>query len=216
MSAFHEQVIEEFRGNGGRVGGVFQGADLLLLTTRGARGGRDHTTPALYVCDGARLLVFASNGGAPKHPAWYHHLRADPRVTVELGSGGGRVERFAARAVVTEGAERDRLHAARSLRDPAFAAYQAGTDRLIPVVALHRADGIDDPARHAAIAARPVAVHTELRAEPAALRAGLDGPQPRPGERLPAALEEHFAHEEARLLPVLTGSGPAGPHTGRS
>ncbi|MFF5926681.1 nitroreductase/quinone reductase family protein [Streptomyces hydrogenans] len=289
MSAFNEQVIEEFRGNGGRVGGMFEGADLLLLTTRGARGGRDHTTPAVYVRDGARLLVFASNGGAPKHPAWYHNLRADPRVTVELGSGEGRVERFAARAVVTEGAERDRLYAAQSLRDPAFAAYQAGTDRLIPVVALHRADGIDDPSRHAAIAAHLVAVHAELRADLAALRAGLDGPEPRLGERLAghclafcgalrthhagedgvfdlfqerfpeltealdrmrdehrtvartvteleallasgaepevlraevdrlaAVLEEHFAHEEARLLPVLTGGGPAGRHTGRS
>ncbi|MFB7394565.1 nitroreductase/quinone reductase family protein [Streptomyces sp. NPDC056191] len=172
MPDFNRQVIEEFRANGGRVGGMFEGAALLLLTTTGARSGRAHTNPAVYVRDGARLLVFASNAGGPKHPAWFHNLSADPYVTVELGTPEGTVERFGATAVVTEGEERDRLYAEQAERDPGFAAYQAATDRLIPVVALHRVD-LGDPARHRAIADHLVKVHAELRAELTALREGL-------------------------------------------
>ncbi|MCX4986271.1 nitroreductase/quinone reductase family protein [Streptomyces sp. NBC_00572] len=177
MSDFNRQVIEEFRANGGRVGGMFEGAALLLLTTTGARSGRPHTNPAVFVRDGARLLVFASNAGGPKHPTWFHNLRADPHVTVELGTPEGTVERFAATAVVTEGEERDRLYAEQATRDPGFAAYQAGTDRTIPVVALHRVD-LTDPVRHHAIADHLVTVHAELRAELAALREGLGSTSP--------------------------------------
>ena len=172
MSDFNAQVIAEFRANGGRVGGMFEGARLLLLTTTGARSGRPHTNPAVYVRDGARLLVFASNAGGPRHPAWFHNLRADPHVTVEIGAQEGTVERFSATADVTEGQERDRLFAQQCARDPAFAAYQAGTDRVIPVVALYRVD-LADPARHRAIAAHLTKVHDELRAELAAVREGL-------------------------------------------
>ncbi|MFD3998925.1 nitroreductase/quinone reductase family protein [Streptomyces sp. NPDC058548] len=172
MPDFNRQVIDEFRANGGRVGGMFEGAALLLLTTTGARSGRAHTNPAVYVRDGERLLVFASNAGGPKHPAWFHNLSADPYVTVELGTPEGTVERFGATAVVTEGEERDRLYAEQADRDPGFAAYQAATDRVIPVVALHRVD-LADPARHRAIADHLVKVHAELRAELAALREGL-------------------------------------------
>ncbi|MFF3837856.1 nitroreductase/quinone reductase family protein [Streptomyces sp. NPDC001930] len=173
MSDFNQQVIEEFRANGGRVGGMFEGAALLLLTTTGARSGRAHTNPAVYVRDGARLLVFASNAGGPRNPAWFHNLSADPYVTVELGTPEGTVERFGATAVVTEGEERDRLYAEQADRDPGFAAYQAATDRIIPVVALHRVD-LGDPARHRAIADHLVKVHAELRAELTALREGLE------------------------------------------
>ncbi|MEU7069820.1 nitroreductase/quinone reductase family protein [Streptomyces narbonensis] len=172
MPDFNQLVIEEFRANGGRVGGMFEGAALLLLTTTGARSGRAHTNPAVYVRDGARLLVFASNAGGPKHPAWFHNLSADPFVTVELGTTEGTVERFAATAVVTEGEERDRLYAEQADRDPGFAAYQAATDRIIPVVALHRVD-LADPARHRAIADHLIKVHAELRDELTALREGL-------------------------------------------
>ncbi|MFF9852347.1 nitroreductase/quinone reductase family protein [Streptomyces litmocidini] len=202
MSDFNEQVIEEFRANGGRVDGMFEGASLLLLTTTGARSGRPHTNPAVYVRDGARLLVFASNAGGPKHPAWFHNLRADAHVTVELGTPGRTVELFAAMAVVTEGEERDRLYAEQSARDPAFAAYQAGTDRVIPVVALHRVD-LADPARHRAIAAHLVKVHDELRAELAALREGMDSPAPTLGRQLArhcltfcGALHAHHSSED--------------------
>ncbi|MCX5231714.1 nitroreductase/quinone reductase family protein [Streptomyces sp. NBC_00233] len=177
MPDFNRQVIEEFRATGGRVGGMFEGAALLLLTTTGARSGRAHTNPAVYVRDGARLLVFASNAGGPKHPAWFHNLSADPYVTVELGTPEGTVERFGATAVVTEGEERDRLYAEQAERDPGFAAYQAATDRVIPVVALHRVD-LGDPARHRAIADHLVKVHAELRAELTALREGLGSAAP--------------------------------------
>ncbi|MGW8364034.1 nitroreductase/quinone reductase family protein [Streptomyces wedmorensis] len=203
MSGFNQQVIDEFRAHGGRVGGVFDGASLLLLTTTGARGGRAHTTPAVFVRDGARLLVYASNGGSPHHPAWFHNLRADAHVTVELGTPEGTVERFAATAVVTEGEERERLFAEQCERDPAFAAYQAGTDRPIPVVALHRTD-LTDPARHRAIAAHLVKVHDELRTELAALRAGLDSPAATIGPQLTrhcltlcGALHAHHRNEDS-------------------
>ncbi|MEU3608649.1 nitroreductase/quinone reductase family protein [Streptomyces sp. NPDC035033] len=191
MSAFNQQVIEEFRAHGGRVGGTFEGADLLLLTTRGARSGREHTTPVVYVRDGARLLVFASNGGADRHPAWYHNVRAAPRVLVEVGTPEGTLDRFEAEAVPAEGAERARLYAEQARRDPAFAAYQAGTARTIPVVVLRRVAGIADPSRHAAIAAHLVEVHAGLRAELAALREGLAAPAPRPGAALGPALARH-------------------------
>ncbi|MEU4081820.1 nitroreductase family deazaflavin-dependent oxidoreductase [Streptomyces venezuelae] len=188
MPDFNQRVIAEFRANGGRVGGMFEGAALLLLTTTGARSGRGRTNPVGYVRDGARLLVFASNAGGPEHPAWFHNLRADPHVTVELGTPEGTVERFAATAVVTAGEERDRLYAEQAARDPAFAAYQAGTDRTIPVVALHRVD-LADPARHRAIAEHLTKVHAELRAELAALRADLETTA---SERAPA-LGRHLA-----------------------
>ncbi|MFB7608261.1 nitroreductase/quinone reductase family protein [Streptomyces gardneri] len=197
MPDFNQQVIEEFRANGGRVGGMFEGATLLLLTTTGARSGRPHTTPAVYVRDGARLLVFASNAGGPKHPAWFHNLSADPHVTVEIDTPAGTVERFAATAVVTEGEERDRLYAEQAARDPGFAAYQAATDRIIPVVALHRLD-LGDPERHRAIAAHLVKVHAELRAELTALREGLgsaateaEGPAVRDTSTLGRQLARH-------------------------
>ncbi|SED96415.1 nitroreductase/quinone reductase family protein [Streptomyces sp. TLI_105] len=218
MSDVNQRVIAEFRANGGRVGGMFEGVSLLLLTTTGARGGRPHTNPAVYVRDGARLLVFASNAGGPKHPAWLHNLRADAHVTVELGTPEGTVERFAARAVVTEGEERDRLYAEQCDRDPAFAAYQAGTERVIPVVALHRVD-LTDPARHRAIAAHLVKVHDELRAELATLREGLEAPAPTLGSRLArhcltfcGALHAHHHNEDGvfdlleRQFPDLAGS----------
>ncbi|MET9675781.1 nitroreductase/quinone reductase family protein [Streptomyces sp. NPDC006482] len=108
----------------------------------------------------------ASNAGGPKHPAWFHNLRADAHVSVEIGTAEGAVEHFRATAVVIEGEERDRLYAEQCERDPAFSAYQAGTDRIIPVVALHRLD-LTDPARLRAVADHLVTVHAELRAEAA-------------------------------------------------
>ncbi|MEU8750077.1 nitroreductase/quinone reductase family protein [Streptomyces chartreusis] len=130
---FNQQVIEEFRANKGRVGGYFEGARLLLLTTTGARTGRPHTTPVGYLPDSDdRVLVIASAAGAPRHPAWFHNLVANPRVTVESGAFT-----YEARAVVLEGEERDRIFARAVEADPGWAAYQEKTERVIPVVALH-------------------------------------------------------------------------------
>lgn len=177
---FNRLIIEEFRANGGRVGGMFEGAALVLLTTLGARSGKRRTNPAAYARDGERLLVFASNAGGPAHPGWYFNLLADDRVTVEIGTeagaveeggaGGGGVRTFSARAEPLQGEERDHQYALQAARDPGFAAYQAGTDRTIPVIALHPLN-LNDPARNRAIGEELVRVHAQLRAELATLRA---------------------------------------------
>ncbi|MEV2267577.1 nitroreductase family deazaflavin-dependent oxidoreductase [Nonomuraea africana] len=133
-SEFNEKVIEEFRANGGRVGGYFEGSRLLLLSTTGAKSGNRITTPVMYLPDGDRLVIIASNAGADNHPAWYHNLLANPDVTVELGT-----ETFAAKPELIEGDERDRLYAAMVAVAPTFAEYEAKTTRRIPVVALNRA-----------------------------------------------------------------------------
>jgi deazaflavin-dependent oxidoreductase (nitroreductase family) len=133
VSDYNARIIEEFRANEGRVGGHWQGRDLLLLTTRGRRSGREYTTPMVYTRDGERLLVYASQGGSPDHPDWYLNLVANPEVVVEVGA-----DRYQARATPLEGEERDREFAAQTERSPQFGQYQAQTDRVIPVVALTR------------------------------------------------------------------------------
>ena len=127
------QIIEEFRANDGRVGGHFEGRTLLLLTTTGAQTGRTHTTPAIYLDDAERYIVFASNGGAPNNPGWYHNVRANPDVQVEVGT-----ESFPATAAVLDRPERDELFRRQADRDPSFDEYQAGMTRAMPVVALTR------------------------------------------------------------------------------
>jgi deazaflavin-dependent oxidoreductase (nitroreductase family) len=132
---YNHQVIEEFRANGGKVGGMWEDTPLLLLTTTGAKSGERRTTPMGYMPDGDRLIVFASAGGAPTHPGWYHNLLAHPEVTVEVGT-----ETFDAIAAVTKDAERDRLWAKGVALYPFLAKHQAKTPRQIPVIALsHRA-----------------------------------------------------------------------------
>lgn len=126
-------VIAEFRANAGKVGGRFEGAPVLLLTTTGTKSGLPRTNPLMYLDDGDRLLVFASKGGAPEDPDWYRNLLANPEATVEVGT-----ETFAAKAVAITGAERDRLYARQAERYPQFAEYQAKVERSIPVVALER------------------------------------------------------------------------------
>lgn len=131
---FNAGIIAEFRANQGKVGGVFAGAPLLLLTTTGAKSGRQTTTPLMYAEDGDRLIVFASKAGAPENPAWYHNLLAHPEVKLEVGT-----ESFSAKATPVTGEERDRLYGEQATRVPGFAEYQAKTSRKIPVVALQRA-----------------------------------------------------------------------------
>lgn len=134
VNDWNRQIIEEFRANGGRVGGQFEGAPVLLLTTTGARSGRPHTTPMMYLPEGDRIYVFASKAGAPTNPDWYHNLKANPAVTVEIGD-----ETVTARAEELTGPERDRVYAEQSARYPGFAEYQEKTSRVIPVVELVRA-----------------------------------------------------------------------------
>jgi deazaflavin-dependent oxidoreductase (nitroreductase family) len=133
MKAFNAQLIEEFRANGGKVGGRFEGRPVLLLTTTGAKSGRSFTLPLVYLDDDGRMLIFASKAGAPKHPDWYHNLVANPEVTVEVGT-----EKYRANAVVVTGEERDRLYAKQVAAMPTFGEYQEKTTRIIPVIALER------------------------------------------------------------------------------
>jgi deazaflavin-dependent oxidoreductase (nitroreductase family) len=133
MNDFNQRIIEEFRANAGRVGGPFEGTPILLLTTIGARSGHARTTPVAYMPDDERMVIFASRGGAPKNPGWYHNLLANPVVTVEVGG-----DKFEAKATVTSGEERRRLFARQAERIPQFAEYQRKTTRQIPVIALER------------------------------------------------------------------------------
>jgi len=131
MEEFNRGVIEEFRANDGKVGGPFEGAPVLLLTATGAKSGERRTTPVMYLPDGQRMVIFASKGGAPTNPAWYHNLVANPSATVEVGPDTVEVE-----AVVTSGEERDRLFDQQASHYPQFADYAQKTTRQIPVVAL--------------------------------------------------------------------------------
>lgn len=133
INDFNRRIIEEFRANGGETFGPFKGRNLLLLTTTGAKSGEERTTPLVYSRDGDRLVIIASMGGAPKHPAWFHNISANPEVTLEVGT-----EKFNARGSVAEGAERDRLYAQQAAEMPAFNEYQEKTTRRIPVVVLER------------------------------------------------------------------------------
>ncbi|WP_063038946.1 nitroreductase family deazaflavin-dependent oxidoreductase [Nocardia pseudovaccinii] len=129
---WNQNIIAEFRANAGKVGGPFEGKDLLLLTTTGAKTGLPRTNPAAYIRDGNRLVIIASKAGAPDNPDWYHNLRANPKVTLEIGT-----ETIEATATpITGGPERDRLYAAMVAVMPGFAEYETKTDRVIPVVAL--------------------------------------------------------------------------------
>ncbi|MFI7636559.1 nitroreductase family deazaflavin-dependent oxidoreductase [Nonomuraea sp. NPDC049400] len=132
-SEFNQQIIDEFRANEGRVGGMFEGSPLVLLTTTGAKSGKPSTTPMLYLADGDRYVVIASNAGSDRHPAWYHNLRATPEATAEVGA-----ETFEVKAVVVEGAERDQLYERMAGKWSGFRDYEAKTSRRIPVVALYR------------------------------------------------------------------------------
>jgi len=132
---FNQGIIDEFRANAGVVGGPFKGAPMLLLTTTGARSGQPHTTPLVPLVEDGHVYVFASMGGAPKHPAWYFNVRAHADVTVERGT-----ETYRARARVLAGDERDRVYARQAALLPPFADYQRKTARTIPVVELQRVD----------------------------------------------------------------------------
>jgi deazaflavin-dependent oxidoreductase (nitroreductase family) len=130
---WNKAIIAEFRANGGKVGGRFEGFPLLLLQTKGAKSGQTRVNPLAYGTDGDRLVIIASKGGAPTHPDWYYNLVANPIVTVEVGS-----EQFQARATVAVEQERIRLFNQMAEGMPFFAEYQRNNPRTIPVVVLTR------------------------------------------------------------------------------
>jgi deazaflavin-dependent oxidoreductase (nitroreductase family) len=129
VKAINKHVIDQFRA-GGEIEGMHR-ERLLLLTTTGARTGRPHTTPMMFHRDGDRLLVMASNAGAPADPDWYRNLVAHPAVTVEVGDA-----RYAATATPLTGADRERAWAAIKQAYPFFADHEAKAGREIPVVEL--------------------------------------------------------------------------------
>lgn len=126
-------IIAEFRANAGKVGGSFEGAPLLLLTTIGRHSRQHHTTPLRYLPDGDRLIIFAANAGASVSPDWYYNLLAHPEVVVEIGT-----ETFIATATVLTGEEQESMYVRRIEQHPRFAQYRTKTTRKIPVIALER------------------------------------------------------------------------------
>jgi deazaflavin-dependent oxidoreductase (nitroreductase family) len=133
QNPYNRQLIEEFRAHRGKSGGPMEGRPLLLLTTTGAKSGQLRTTPVMYIPDGDRLLVIASNAGAATHPDWYRNLVAHSEVTVEVGN-----ETYKAIAMVTEGSERQRLWTRVVELYPFFTDHEAKTTRQIPVIVLRR------------------------------------------------------------------------------
>jgi deazaflavin-dependent oxidoreductase (nitroreductase family) len=132
-NAQNRQVIAEFRGNNGRVGGYFADKPLLLLTTVGARSGQRRINPLGYRHDGDRVIVFGTVAGSPRQPDWFYNVLAHPQVEVELEG-----ESFSATAVPVQGPERQRLCAEHAAQYPAWRKYLSTTSREVPVVALHR------------------------------------------------------------------------------
>jgi deazaflavin-dependent oxidoreductase (nitroreductase family) len=133
---YNRRLIEEFRADRSKTDRPLDGRPLLLLTTTGARSGQRRTTPMMYIPDGDRHIVIASNIGAPTHPDWYRNLVAHPEVTVEVGS-----ETFEAAAIVQEGIPRQHLWTRIIELYPFFDEHQVKTARQIPVIVLERRTG---------------------------------------------------------------------------
>ncbi len=139
VNDWNAKVIAEFRANGGKVGGNFEGAPVVLMHHVGRRSGNESVNPVMYLADEndpSTIYVFGSKAGAPTHPDWYHNMAHAGRATVEVGTETYEV-------VVREvtGTERDEVYAEQARRYPGFAEYETKTAgiRTIPVLALTRA-----------------------------------------------------------------------------
>jgi deazaflavin-dependent oxidoreductase (nitroreductase family) len=128
---FNAQVIDEFRAKGGSAGGMFEGTPLLLLHNVGAKSGREYVTPLVYLGAEGRTFIFGSKGGAPVDPGWYHNLKAEPNVSIEIGTDTVDVV-----AEELTGEQRDRIYAIQEEQQPQFGEYARKTDRTIPVIEL--------------------------------------------------------------------------------
>jgi len=129
---FNQQIIDEFRANEGHVGGMFEVMSLLLLHHTGAKSGTERVNPLAFLTDDGRYVVFASKGGAPTNPGWYWNLKANPDVTIEVGTDS--IEATASEAT---GEQRERLFRAQADRFPQFDDYvQKAAGRKIPVMVL--------------------------------------------------------------------------------
>lgn len=224
--SFNQSVIDEFRANQGKVGGYFEGSDLLLLTTTGAKSGEERTVPLGYVAHGDELLVIGSNLGGPKHPDWYHNVLANPLVQVEIGA-----DSFEAVAVPADGAHRDRLFAHVVASEPGYGEYQENTSRVLPVMALQKSDPApgEGPAEVRNLADKLVEVHVWLRGQLRHVSAEVDeyfakaaahegeGAVPTVGLGLQIrqhclafcqTLEVHHTGEDTHMFPGLAAQNP--------
>jgi deazaflavin-dependent oxidoreductase (nitroreductase family) len=134
MDAFNAKIVEEFRANGGKVGGPFEGATLLLLTTTGAKSGQPRLSPLAYLTIDDKMIIIGSKAGAPTNPAWVHNLRANPRAHIEVGTTDYDVI-----ARELPAAEREDVFAKVVAASPAFGEYQKNTERVIPLFELQKA-----------------------------------------------------------------------------
>lgn len=131
MSDWNRKIIDEFRANEGKVGGMFEGAPLLILHSKGRRSGAPRENPLAYQKLEDGFAVFGSKGGAPTHPEWYRNVLANPDVDLEVGT-----QKLRARAREAKGEERGRIWTKQKELMPGFADYEKATDREIPVVIL--------------------------------------------------------------------------------
>jgi deazaflavin-dependent oxidoreductase (nitroreductase family) len=131
VSDFNTPIIDEFRASGGKLGGNFEGAPMLLLHSTGAKSGKERVNPMMYQVVGDDYAVFASKAGALTNPDWFHNLVAHPEATIEIGA-----ETKSVRARVASGDERTRIWETQKERYSGFADYERSTDREIPVVIL--------------------------------------------------------------------------------
>ena len=134
LDAFNNAIIEEFRANDGVVGGPFEGATLLLLTTTGAKSGEPRLSPLAYLTIDGKMIIVGSKAGADTNPHWVHNLRANPRAHVEVGTDAYDV---VARELPDD--ERDAAYPKIVEIAPGFGDYQANTSRKIPLFELQRA-----------------------------------------------------------------------------
>jgi deazaflavin-dependent oxidoreductase (nitroreductase family) len=138
INAFNTSIIDEFRANDGNVGGQFEGANLLLLHTTGAKSGQPRVSPLAYFRIDGKLIIIGSFAGAPVSPAWVHNLRANPAARVEIGAPSG-IHAFDVTAHELPKAERDELFDKVAAAAPGFAEYQSKTSRVIPLFELQPA-----------------------------------------------------------------------------
>lgn len=131
INAWNQQVIAEFRANGGAVGGPLANVPVLLLHNVGAKSGEVRVNPLAYQQLDHGYAVFGSVGGGPNNPAWFHNIQANPKVTLEFGD---RTEEAIARVAIDD--ERTRIWEKQKIDQPQFAEYEQRTTRQIPVVIL--------------------------------------------------------------------------------
>lgn len=133
FKAFNTNVVDEFRANGGKVGGPFEGMTLLLLTTTGAKSGQPRLSPLAYLTIDGKIIIIGSKGGADTHPDWVHNLRANPQAHIDLGR-----EAYDVTARELPAGERDEVFAKVVAVAPGFGDYQEKTSRVIPLFELNR------------------------------------------------------------------------------